>query len=151
MIRRCCYRFHCVGIGLLELMLSLAIIAILLIGATRFYQSTRVSQQVNDAVGMLQTVITASESWFYTLKTFQSIPLLQLVGQGLVPSSFGDNTANPWGGEIQVASGADPDKQIQLSLTQVPVAACKGLQDIMTKKGVHNQRCLNNHYTGVYP
>ena len=51
------------GIGLLELMLSLAIIAVLLIMATRYYQSTRRSSQLNQIVQTTNAYIAAIETW----------------------------------------------------------------------------------------
>ena len=51
------------GIGLLELMLSLAIIAILLIMATRYYQSASLQNKINACVDMFAGVQGAVQSY----------------------------------------------------------------------------------------
>ncbi len=49
------------GYSLIELMLVLAIIAVLLVLATRYYSTASSTQKVNAAADMLQVVINASE------------------------------------------------------------------------------------------
>ena len=47
------------GISLLEVLLSLSVIAIILVMATRYYRSAQQSQQVSNAVSMISGIVTA--------------------------------------------------------------------------------------------
>ena len=89
------------GISLLELLLSLTIIAILLVMATRYYTSVRSEQQVNDAFVMVKQILGAGDNWYDTYKNYDnppiSIPALQNLG--LLPS---DLKNNPWGQSIDI-------------------------------------------------
>ena len=51
------------GIGLLELMLSLAVIAILLVMATRFFGVTHRAQAVNHATKEVTVVLAGMQHW----------------------------------------------------------------------------------------
>ncbi|MFN7097281.1 MAG: Tfp pilus assembly protein FimT/FimU [Gammaproteobacteria bacterium] len=103
------------GIGLLELMLSLAIIAILLIMATRYYQSASSGQKISEATDMYAAVKSAVNNYFNnTNNTFPtgSNPIGPLVQNDYLPDSYLDgnktsstatsNYVNPWGGELTV-------------------------------------------------
>ncbi|MCK4608097.1 MAG: prepilin-type N-terminal cleavage/methylation domain-containing protein [Gammaproteobacteria bacterium] len=54
------------GIGLLELMLSLAIIAILLVMATRYYLSASTSSDINQVVSDLGALTSCAANWSNT-------------------------------------------------------------------------------------
>ncbi len=95
------------GIGLLELMLSLAIIAILLIMATRYYQSASVSNKINTAVDMFAGVQGAMESYAIDNDP-EDATIEELSTKGFLPPSYGDGDGvNPFGGKIELtpASG----------------------------------------------
>jgi len=52
-----------IGIGLLELMLSLSIIAVLLVMATRYYMSAALNSRVNQTADALLSLPAAAECW----------------------------------------------------------------------------------------
>ena len=52
-----------IGIGLLELMLSLAIIAVLLVMATRYYMSASMNSRINQTVSAILGLPAAAECW----------------------------------------------------------------------------------------
>jgi len=139
------------GIGLLELMLALSIIAVLLVAATRYFKSTDSSRKVNAAVDILQVVINASEDWRTTNNNYADISLAALQKQGLLPGNteWTESSGNPWGGGIKVTTN-DSGKTIALTLTQVPLKECNSLSDLMLKKGVTAQTCTNSEYNGNY-
>ncbi len=116
------------GIGLLELMLSLAIIAVLLIMATRYYQSARNSQQVNDAISLTNAIAGASQSWVLGQNNFSSISFDELKKQGLIPSSIADNykNATPWHTELDLAPSKD-GSQVIITFNAIPATACNSL------------------------
>ncbi|QLH41695.1 MAG: type II secretion system protein [Coxiellaceae bacterium] len=124
---------HKSGIGLLELMFSLAIIAVLLILASRYYQTARTGQQVNEAANMINNVYTAANDWIQNHDSFQPTEscepennmICDFVGNGTVPADFSGATSNPWGGNIAaIGSGAT---QLKVTMSNVPVTACQNL------------------------
>jgi len=52
-----------IGIGLLELMLSLAIISVLLVMATRYYMSTSLNSRINQTLNSVLGLPAAAECW----------------------------------------------------------------------------------------
>lgn len=110
-----CKHYLSKGIGLLELMLSLAIIAILLIMATRYYQSASDSQKISQAVDMFAALKGAAKNYYHsqTPPTYAT-SVAQLVAAGYLPASYLDNdqsgaassNASPWNTSIAVAGGA---------------------------------------------
>lgn len=92
------------GIGLLELMLALAIIAVLIIMATRYYQTTSRSQKIAEAVTTVNAIVSAASNWRIGRVGFNGTPKLDwknLYDQGLLPKEMEDpKTASPWGAEI---------------------------------------------------
>jgi prepilin-type N-terminal cleavage/methylation domain-containing protein len=116
---------HHRGISLLELMLSLAIIAILLVTATRYYNMTRSSQHVNEAAQMITAVYAAAQSWLANdqLKSQNMIP--DFTNIGILPKQFTNPNINPWGGAI-TATGQSATSLL-VTLTQVPTTDCNEL------------------------
>jgi type II secretory pathway pseudopilin PulG len=118
------------GISLLELMLSLAIIAIILVAAMRYYQTTRESQQVNAAAEMVTAVYSAGASWIQFNKDFSGVNIAAFVSNGSLPASFANPNANPWGGAINTAPGQTTPPNtfaLTVSLTHVSTTACSDL------------------------
>jgi type II secretory pathway pseudopilin PulG len=104
------------GIGLLELMLSLSIIAVLLIMATRYYSSSSQAKKiadVNDQIGIIQN---AGNRWLLTHADYSAGTNLitattnfkDFVDRNYLPSTYYDTVAktsiikHPWGGDITV-------------------------------------------------
>lgn len=133
-------RFQQLGIGLLELMLSLAIIAILLIMATRYYQTTKQAQEVNDAVSLVNSVISAMTNYRTDhpkdYKT-ASIDLDALTQDGYLPSSLGAAAvASPWRTAVNgLKFGAQ--NEVFVTIKEVPSGACNQLA------GRLKESCLN--------
>lgn len=123
------------GIGLLELMLSLAIIAVILILATRYYQITRSSQAINEASSMVLAVYTAGSSWLDSHDHFDNKDMIEeFVDNALLPADFKNGAVNPWGGAIQATGSADNPIQLTVTLDSVPQADCKNLAAKISEK-----------------
>lgn len=119
------------GIGLLELMLSLAIIAVLIIMATRYYQSARRSSQLNQAISSVNGVIAGVETWAAGKSGATPIPAItKLISDGYLPqgsdSGFG-------GGKAEVTGQA---ANFTITLKGLPsVEFCKELASRLTALG----------------
>jgi len=93
------------GIGLLELMLSLAIIAILLVMATRYFITANESQKVNNAISIIHGIAGGAANYRNAHNGYTNMSTATLVTEHYIPSSFGGSAgagagANPWGGNI---------------------------------------------------
>lgn len=111
------------GIGLLELMLSLAIISVLLVMATRYYKSARQNQQVNDAISLVEAIIAASENWVIERDDYNGINISDLITAGYLPRG---SNKDAWHGTATVSSGMNPN-EITITFAGVPPSACLSL------------------------
>ncbi len=142
------------GISLIELLLSLAIIAILLVMATRFYESTRSSQQVNDATNVLQHLMAASDKWFSVYKSYQKtdngdISLPQLITLGWLPKNFVFANANPWGGSINITP--EDSTHVKFMLAHVPAKDCLNMQELLQQQLNLAGTCdTEGNYSAIY-
>jgi type II secretory pathway pseudopilin PulG len=117
------------GIGLLELMLSLAIIALLLIMATRYYTTATQSQQVSSAVSMIQGIRAGAHVYYSQGGTPATLTMKALMDAGLVPKEFGAVGGSPWQSTMTLAAAAD--KPPILTIPNVPAAACTMLGNML--------------------
>ena len=121
------------GIGLLELMLSLAVIAILLIMATIYFKTTSQAKNVNSAIDMLQALQTSGQRWLLTNPTYNEDVITDFVNRNYLPASFADNI-NPWGGELTVTGNNPSGSQtflgpwLHVSMDNIPNEACNALK-----------------------
>ena len=83
------------GFGLLELMLSMVIVALLLIMATRYYQSAHRAQRVSDAVSGINAIIGAANEYAIASGSYGSISDISTIDSLMPDSAHGD--MNPWG------------------------------------------------------
>lgn len=116
------------GVSLLELMLALAVIAILLIMATRYFTTANVNQQVNNAVDQFTGVRGAVTNYLNDNKNTDTVDISTLVTGGYLPKTYGGPAGdgaggNPWDGDISVTltSGA---RSFEVTTTAVPQPAC---------------------------
>ena len=86
------------GIGLLELMLSLAIIAILLIMATRYYLTTSRSEKVNDTISIVQALVAAGGDYLNAHGSLKGFSMTDVAKAGEVPQQYvdGSNVYSAW-------------------------------------------------------
>ena len=157
------------GISLLELMLSLAIIAILLIMATRYYQSANENNKRNQAVEMFAAVNGAVQTWRVDQigsmaasatggeeeTTTSSLPSISdLVSQGYLPPSYGDGTkVAPWGGDIEIKEESSSAGKYDIGMTEIPSceAVCNRVSStIATDTGTSAATCSTNTCTATY-
>lgn len=120
------------GIGLLELMLSLAIIVAMILMATRYFIPTRESYRVNEAINMLRGGINASEGWWNIYKTYtpakdNTISNASLAKLDLIPERFftQQGTINPWSGKFDIT--AKSATQVQFEMDNIATKGCREL------------------------
>ncbi len=114
-----------IGIGLLELMLSLAIIAILLVMATRYYQVASFSEKVNQDINLIGNIEAAANRWKAIYGDYKKITSIQdLIDQGMQDIS----AYNAWAGTVDVVSNTE-GSGIEITLNNIPYKACNNLLD----------------------
>lgn len=119
------------GVGLLELMLSLAIIAILLIMATRYYQSASQSQKVTQTASDIQALMAAAAN--YTASDPNATYSIDdLASAGLLPPKWGlATTSNAWGFGYGATNSSTSGGNIIVTVYSMPLSACNALNQMM--------------------
>lgn len=121
---------HSKGIGLLELMLTLAIIAVLLLTLTEYYGRTHSEMKINRTVGEIQAIHSASSRWWAMYHSIDSISMPELITRNLLPQK---SNINVWGGTVSVAKSAS--HFIVIKFSDVPKTACYRLQRYFAENG----------------
>lgn len=135
------YRAKQTGIGLLELMLALAVIAVVVMMSVRYYETARRAQNVNTAITQIRGIVQASTQWVATQYDYATGPtapitLDKLIQGNYLPSQF--KSTNPWNGSITVAPASDVT-QVTITLTNVPVGVCNSLATKISSQAVTSQ------------
>lgn len=114
------------GIGLLELMLSMAVISVLLVISVRYYSSVKYQEQLTKTATMIREVINAANSWGTSNPNYLAIDIDALINSNLLPGSY---KTNPYGGRINVlpVSSFNP-YSFTITLSGVPESACAALK-----------------------
>ncbi len=86
------------GFSLLELLLSIGIIALIILMATRYFTTARNAQLVGAAVQQIQGIRAAVDSMTASGVSNSSITATYICQSGGLPSSYciSDNIATPW-------------------------------------------------------
>ena len=125
------------GIGLLELMLTLSIIATLLLAVTKYYGYVVREQRINGALAEIQAIRGAALRWWAMYHSMDSLTLSQLMTRNLLPEK---SDINPWNGEITVTKNSL--NNVTITFSNVPKAACYRLQRyFIEEQDVKNSVC----------
>lgn len=113
------------GISLMEVMLSLAIIAIILTLATRFFSTANEAENINNASTMIQTARSASQRWMLTNNgSLKDISVQKLIDHDLLPANF---AKNPWAGDVTIAMAPNNSSKVRITFKAIPKTACENL------------------------
>ncbi len=124
------------GIGLLELMLSLAIIAILLVMATRYFMAANESQKINNAISEIHGIAGGAANYANANPGYKDMSITKLIEGNYIPASMGGTDtkgtgANPWNGDLAVAVATAGTPGFSVSLTAIPTVACGKLANML--------------------
>jgi hypothetical protein len=130
------------GIGLLEIMLSLAIIALIIVMAARYFSVAQQQQKITQTMTMITTLIQEGRTYgagsASPCDTFNTRLNPMLATAGLIPVGYGIEKPGPWG-IVAIkgrASGGDLCQNFQIEIEGVPPAAFKIISDnIMNNQG----------------
>ena len=126
------------GVTLLEIMLVLAIAAMVIVMSVRYYQTATTAQQTNAIIEQLQAISVAADSLAQATgsyaSSFTTSTYTSQLGALLPAKPF--NT--PWGTTIAITNVSG--NSYAMTIGTVPSAACPLLRARIS---------ANNHYTGL--
>jgi type II secretory pathway pseudopilin PulG len=102
------------GVTLLEIMLVLAIAAMVIVMSIRYYQSASDNQKINSALNTITGIVAAGESYLASgpasgMSGISNAVLQSQVGYTVPPS--------PWGGSITVAGSGNTTYSISMPVS----------------------------------
>ena len=136
------------GISLLEVLLSLSVIAIILVMATRYYRSANQSQQASNALSIISGVVTA-ETAYSAANSAYVFDIGTLNTDGYLPKSA---MTDPWGGQVTVTKPTSGGGfQVSLAGPIPNTTTCMAL-DAMVKNGpaLATSGCTGTSYWAQY-
>lgn len=120
------------GFGLLELMLSMVIVALLLIMATRYYQSARSNARINEGVSLISSVINAANNIAIGTGDYSGVNNTAIAAYLPSNAQSGGNLVDPWGGNLTV----DGSSKTSLTITMNSLGDdCQKLADALGTGG----------------
>jgi Tfp pilus assembly protein PilE len=113
------------GVTLLEIMLVLAIAAMVIVMSIRYYQSASISQKINSAINTITGIVAAGENYLNAKGTYSGISMSGL--SVFLPG--GGATSSPWGGLVSL-SGAGA-ATYTIIMPNVPADACAQMNALL--------------------
>jgi major structural subunit of bundle-forming pilus len=114
-----------VGVTLLEIMLVLAIAAMVIVMSIRYYQSASLSQKLNTAMSIITGVSAAAENYLNQKGTYSTLTNATL--SAFLPGS--SDLSSPWGGKIEIKGATDGT--FTMTLNNIPATACTQLKALL--------------------
>ena len=133
------------GVTLLEIMLVLAIAAMIIVMSIRYYQSASLNEKINSTLDMVTSVVATGETYLNATGSFTGFgdtASLPYFPNGKLPSSA-------WGGPITIA----PDTtSYTITIPNLPAAdACTQIAAYLTQNShisVKTDTCVITVYAG---
>lgn len=127
------------GVTLLEIMLVLAIAAMIIVMSVRYYQSASSSQQANALLEQLQAITAAADGLAQASGSYSVAAISSTTLKPLMPG--GDHAfTTPWGTKITV--GSPTGSTYNVTVEKAPAGVCP----LVISKLV-----TNNHYASLNP
>lgn len=107
---------HMLGVTLLEIMLVLAIAAMVIVMSIRYYQSATSSEQANAVLGQVTAIVSAADGLAQAAGSYASVTT------GTIGAVVGSNNmVSPNGGAITFTGAAST---FTISIANMPAAVC---------------------------
>lgn len=126
------YRKQAMGIGLLELMLVIALIAIITLLSVSYFQSVSSNQKITQANSLVADIYVASKD-YVKAQGMDQLSLDNLISAGLLTDYYREA---PWGGQVTVTPSSSMNHsitQIKIEMSDVPPAECIKLRKRLLK------------------
>lgn len=112
------------GISLLEVMLSLAIIAIILVMATRYFGIASGTSKLNQATGQINEIKQGLAQWSVNNGSYSGATLTTLSTANFITSETAAGQ-NPWGGTLGLSATAT---SATITMEGLPTGVCDNLK-----------------------
>lgn len=106
------------GVTLLEIMLVLAIAAMIIVMSVRYYQSANTSQQANNTLSQIQSIAAASDSLAQATGTYSASVSTNAI-KPLLPAN---GLTTPWGSTIEITNAGT--NSYSVTIPQMPAGVC---------------------------
>jgi len=136
------------GIGLLELLLVLTVIASIVVASSRYYFTARDSTRVTQTIHVVNDIRDASFQWLqmnnvadFSSLGNESTALGKLVDAGFLPESYrsGDNLS-PWPTQDRKVHITSSTTALEIKINLIPATACTDLA-AKFQKAMVNAEC----------
>ncbi len=130
------------GVTLLEIMLVLAIAALVIVMSIRFYQSASSSQKITATASLVQGIVAAAENYYNgNNNSYTSISVNSIAPY--MPGGVPPTTA--WGTAISVSSSAT--NKLDIDLGAAPATACTAVRDVLKTDSRYSMAACKVTYT----
>jgi prepilin-type N-terminal cleavage/methylation domain-containing protein len=122
------------GFSLLELLLVVAVGAILILAGLAIYRNVTNQTEINESSRLLNVIKQETQKIFAGESTYPANIVPILINADAVPGSAVNGTAlvNPYGGAITVIQNAGNNAQFNIVFNAVPQSACISLGTMYT-------------------
>ncbi|MBV9575280.1 MAG: hypothetical protein JO149_01510 [Gammaproteobacteria bacterium] len=126
------------GVTLLEVMLVLAIAAMIIVMSIRYYQSASANQQANGFLAQIQSIVAAAEQMAQATGSYaNAVGGSGINTSNLAPLLPANSFTTPWGASISM--GTPTASAFQLTVSTIPASVCQI---------VYSKLSTNNHFSG---
>lgn len=145
------------GISLLEVLLSISIIAIILMMATRYYFVASNNDKVNTTVSQVGALIAATHNWKGTDPTYKGLDEISLAEAGQLtnfPGYKNGELKTMWGDDIKVADNASENsRRVSITVNIPNDDICNSLQKVYPSDSSGNieSSCANKKFIYIFP
>lgn len=148
------------GISLLEVLLSLVVIATITTMAIRYFTVTTRSMRVSTSIKEIKRLTNISYEWLeaqhqidFSGKPTGSPISMQVLADTRLIENLDHEKYNPWGGTINVEPGSNPS-YVKITLTQIPQKDCRAIVRLLKNSNhLKNTPCgsaYGNTFSGEF-
>ena len=148
------------GISLLEVLLSLVIIATITTMSVRYFTVTNRSMRVSTSIKEIKHLTNLSYEWLQAQRQadFSGNPngtaiSMQVLADTKLIENLEHEKYNPWGGDITIEPGSNPS-YVKITLTQIPQKDCRSIvRQLKNSNHLTNTPCgsaYGNTFSGEF-
>lgn len=139
------------GLGLLELLLSLSVVAVLVLTSVNYYQSVRTAHNVTLATNMYRDIVKATQR-FISHNEPKNVSMQKLISEDLLTKQY---ETNPWAGKTTVNTTQKGRLFVTIKMEGVPKSACLNLagqlvMGLTSSEAVNSKDCQKGIISATY-
>jgi len=127
--------FRMLGVTLLEVMLVLAIAAMIIVMSIRYYQSATAAQNANTVLSLIQGIVSSADSLASATGSYSGGSVNTATITNLMP---GNSMTTPWGASVSISATDATGYTVEISSTPANVCPL-----------VAQRLKANTHYTNI--